>query len=334
MATMLHCTRCNSVNNRLDHYWYTQNPVAWALLPLSWLFCLVVSIRRLLYRLGLIKRYRAPVPVVIVGNISVGGTGKTPLIIALSDLLMLQGYKVGIISRGYGGKVSGVHAVAVTDSPAVCGDEPLLIKKRTDQPVFISSNRAAAARQLLASSNCDVILSDDGLQHYRLQRDIELAVVDAGRQFGNGYCIPAGPLREPVSRLKQVDMVVYHGDSAHDYHFELVFDQCIKLNSQQTAMIADFAGSPVHAVAGIGRPSRFFEQLKSQGLEVIEHPFPDHYAYTADDLVFGDDLPILMTEKDAVKCGNLDLSNAWAVPVTARLSEKLIRDFSGLIKHI
>ena len=316
---------------RLDHYWYSQNPVAWALLPLSWLFCLVAMLRRQLYLFGVLKQHKLPVPVMVIGNISVGGTGKTPLIIAVSELLSQKGFKPGIISRGYGGDFSGVHSVSENDDATVCGDEPLLIKNRTGLPVVISSDRVAAAEYLLANNACDVLLSDDGMQHYRMQRDAEIAVVDSKRMHGNGFCIPAGPLREPVGRLQQVDMVVHHGDPSRDYHFTLNFDRCTELMSGSKKSLSELAVAPVHAVAGIGHPQRFFEQLRDQGLEVIEHPFPDHHVYSATDFEFDDQLPVLMTEKDAVKCVGLKLQDALSVPVSASLSDKLVEDIAGLV---
>lgn len=316
---------------RLDHYWYSQNPVAWLLLPLSWLFCVVAMVRRQLYQNDILSQHSLPVPVVVIGNISVGGTGKTPLIIALSQLLSQQGFKVGIISRGYGGTVTGVHTVSADDDATVCGDEPLLIKMRTGLPVVIGSDRVAAAQHLLDHHDCDVLLSDDGMQHYRMQRDMEIAVVDSARMHGNGFCIPAGPLREPKSRLQQVDMVVFHGDSTKPYHFILEIDQCKELVSGIEKPLTVFEGTKVHAIAGIGHPQRFFSQLKARGLEIIEHPFPDHHVYTAADFEFDDELAVLMTEKDAVKCVGLKLENAWSVSANASLSTRLMEDIISMV---
>ena len=316
---------------RLDHYWYSQNPVAWLLLPLSWLFCVVAILRRQLYRIGILRQHSLPVPVIVIGNISVGGTGKTPLIIALSQLLARQGFKAGVISRGYGSNISGVHKVSANDDAAVCGDEPLLIKIRTGLPVVIGSDRVAAAEYLLDHYDCDVLLSDDGMQHYRMQRDVEIAVVDSTRMHGNGFCIPAGPLREPVSRLQQVDMVVFHGDDTEAYHFILKIDQCKDLVSGIEKPLTAFEGIKVHAVAGIGHPQRFFSQLKARGIEIIEHPFPDHHIYSATDFEFDDGLAVLMTEKDAVKCVGLELENAWSVRANASLSSKLKEDIISLV---
>jgi tetraacyldisaccharide 4'-kinase len=322
---------------RLDRFWYSQNPLVWSLLPLSWLYCLLALIRRRLYVSGVIASERLPVPVVIVGNISVGGTGKTPLLIALCDLLQRRGLSVGVVSRGYGAENTGVHVLADGDDPRVCGDEPLLIRQRTGCPVVIGRDRVAAANRLLEIAACDVILSDDGLQHYRLRRDVELAVVDAQRGFGNAYCLPAGPLREPVSRLHRVDLVVWHRQAVVDeaeIGFCLAFDDAVNLATGKTRPLADFSGQHVHAVAGIGFPPRFFRQLQAAGLDVIEHAFADHHVYREPELDFGDDLPVLMTEKDAVKCRGMRLHGLWKVPVNAKLSQALRQSFEDRITKL
>ena len=316
---------------RLDYYWYSQNAIAWLLLPLSWLFCAIVIIRRSLYRSKILASSKLQRPVIVIGNITVGGTGKTPLLIALCELLKERGYNPGVISRGYttntgSGVIDGVHQVNGKDTAEQVGDEPLLIVQRTHCPVVVGQNRAAAGRYLLDNNPCDIVLSDDGLQHYKLQRDIELAVVDSSRKFGNGFCIPAGPLREPVKRLDSVDIVVTHNTGVagdNDAVFELFFENLTNIYTSETRTLEEFKSSKCHAVAGIGHPRRFFNQLKSSGMDIIEHAFPDHYSYKIDDLAFGDDSPIIMTEKDAVKCRNLGLENIWAIPVTARLSKSL-----------
>jgi tetraacyldisaccharide 4'-kinase len=327
--------------NRLDHYWYSQNLVAWLLLPLSWLFCVVSMLRRFMYVNGMLPAHSMSVPVVIIGNISVGGTGKTPLLIALCEYLCQQGFRPGVVSRGYGAAMSGRQPVSVGDDAVACGDEPVLIKQRTGCPVVIGSDRVAAAKMLLAENDCDVILSDDGLQHYRLKRDIEIAVVDTKRRFGNGFCLPAGPLREPVTRLRKVNMIVHHGDTDDIYRFSLEFEEAVNLSTGKTRNLDLFAGVTVHALAGIGHPDRFFNQLRTRGIELIEHALPDHHAYTRADIEFADHFPILMTEKDAVKSQRLlpdmktgdAIENIWAVPVSAKISDKLGADLIGLIKQ-
>lgn len=312
---------------RIDRLWYSQNPVAWLLLPLSVLFCTLASIRRRLYRAGLLESVNVGAPVVVVGNISVGGTGKTPLIIALCVLLRQKGHRPGVISRGHGANVEGVHAVAEDDEPSRCGDEPLLIRQRTGCPVVVGRDRVAAANHLLAQHDCDVVLSDDGMQHYRLVRDVEIAVVDSRRGFGNGYCLPAGPLRELPSRLASVDIVVYSGSDNEAHGYRLEMEQAVNLSSGERRPLDSFRGERVHAVAGIGHPERFFSQLQAMGIEVVPHAYPDHYRYSRADIAFGDGAAVMMTEKDAVKCRHLPAVAAqhhtWAVPVDAVMQPAL-----------
>lgn len=316
---------------RIDAYWYSQNPVAWLLLPVSSVYCLLVFLRRFFYQTGIFKSYKLPVPIVIVGNISVGGTGKTPLLIALCELLKQQGYRPGIISRGYGGEFDGEHLVNESDVANVIGDEPYLISKRTNCPLVVGRDRVSAAQLLLEKSDCNVILSDDGLQHYRLDRDIEIAIVDTSRQFGNGFCLPSGPLRETVSRLRKVDIVVDHCvDSevnARDDNFSLKFSDAINLKTGEIRSVESFKGQTVHAVAGIGHPSRFFNQLRKSKLEVVEHAFPDHHKFNKQDLTFDDECDVLMTEKDAVKCQIFSCENHWYIPVSTSLSEPFHKKF-------
>lgn len=316
----------------LDQYWYSQNPVAWLLLPLSWLFRAVAFVRRILYRAGIFASTRLPVPVIVVGNISVGGTGKTPLLIALCELLKSEGYHPGIVSRGYGVHLSGEVLLTADSTASEVGDEPLLIARRTNCPVVVGRDRPAAAKLLLDKQDCNIILSDDGLQHYALQRDIEIAVVDAARLHGNGFCLPAGPLREPVSRLDSVDFVVYNGKSNAAYQFDLEFQTARNVATGAIAELQSFAGQKVHAVAGIGHPQRFFNQLEIQGLDISPHAYPDHHEYMLNDLNYGDTSPVLVTEKDAVKCARLNLDTLWAVPVAAKLSKSLVDDFLDRVR--
>lgn len=323
---------------RIDAYWYSQNPVAWLLLPVAAFYFLIISIRRFFYRSGVFKSFKLPVPVIIVGNITVGGTGKTPLLVALCELLKSQGYKPGVISRGYGGNVEGERLVNDSDRAELIGDEPCLIHARTACPLVVGQNRVAAAELLLANTDCDIILSDDGLQHYRLQRDIEIAIIDTRRQFGNGFCLPSGPLREPVSRLNSVDIVVDHCAASEECvaenSFCLQFSDAINLKSNQAMSLESLKGKAVHAVAGIGHPQRFFDQLSRAGLEVIEHHYPDHHKYNGDDFVFNDDCEILMTEKDAVKCQGFLSGKLWYVPVTAELSNSLCQKLLSKVKQL
>jgi tetraacyldisaccharide 4'-kinase len=300
--------------------WYKDAFLGILLLPFAYIFSDVVRFRRYLYRHGILKSHTLPVPVIVVGNITVGGTGKTPLIIWLADLLTKSGYNPGIISRGYGGK-SGAWPQIVTENSDVSkvGDEALLIAKQTRLPVVVSPSRVDAAKKLLDKFDCNVVLSDDGLQHYKLNKDIEIAVIDGERRFGNGYCLPAGPLREPIARLSSVDFVVVNGNKHEDNEFsmQLVGDTAINLNTGELKPLQEFRGIACHALAGIGNPERFFKLLESNGLSCITHSFPDHYQFERGDIEFGDNKPVLMTEKDAVKCTEFAGENHWYVPVKA-----------------
>lgn len=321
----------------LEYYWYNKGGITLLLLPLSWLFCAIAILRRLLYRIGVLKVHRLPVPVIIVGNISVGGTGKTPLVTWLVELLRTQGYTPGIVSRGYGGGASHWPQQVRADSdPRMVGDEAVLLSRRTACPMAVGPNRVDAAEALLSYTDCDIIVADDGLQHYALGRDIEIVVIDGVRRFGNQHCLPAGPLREPLGRMKTVDLVVTNGVAgAREYHMELVPTRMHNLASSNKNMSLDqLTGKTVHAIAGIGNPDRFFQQLESHGLTVIEHPFPDHHPFEAKDIDFSDDIPVLMTEKDAVKCQSFAKDKHWSVPVDAKLDERMMPLMMRLLKQL
>ncbi|HEY9050578.1 MAG TPA: tetraacyldisaccharide 4'-kinase, partial [Gammaproteobacteria bacterium] len=308
---------------RLDHYWYSRNVIAWLLLPLASLYCGLTYLRRRLYVIGLFKQIKSSVPVIIVGNITVGGTGKTPFLIYLCQYLKNQGYTPGIISRGYGGQ-SKHYPLCVTDEVTVhqAGDEPFMIAQRTACPVVVGPDRIADIALLQDKYECDIVIADDGMQHYRLQRDAEIAVVDANRKFGNGYCLPAGPLREPVTRLKSVDMIISNGGKDNQLSFRIIPGKLVSLmNKAKSKSLTEFSGQTVHAVAGIGNPQRFFDLLESQGINLITHAFPDHHVYKPSDFFFSDDLPVLMTEKDAVKCFAFKLDKSWYLPIDVELSQ-------------
>ena len=313
----------------LDRYGYSLNGVAILLWPLSLLFGLVARVRRLLYLHGLRQSEAVPVPLIVVGNISVGGAGKTPLVMRLVELLREAGYQPGVISRGYGGQSAQWPRQVMADSdPHQVGDEPVLLARRCRCPVVVGPDRVAAARALLDTYGCNVILSDDGLQHYHLRRDLEIAVVDGFRRLGNGACLPAGPLREPPSRLRAVDFVVGNGAArGGEYLMSLRGDRAVDLTDPGISVtLAGFSQSTVHAVAGIGDPGRFFDQLRHARLRILEHPFPDHHAFRPEDLHFPQDLPVLMTEKDAVKCLAFAPEGCWYVPVSARLEPAFEED--------
>jgi len=290
------------------------------LAPLGFLFSDFVKFRKFLYRIGVLKKHTMPVPVIVIGNITVGGTGKTPLIIWLAELLKNQGLKPGIISRGYGGQAEVWPQWVSADSTAEqVGDEAMLISKQTGCPMAVSPLRADAARLLLEKSDCNVVLSDDGLQHYALNRDIEIAVIDGERRFGNSFCLPAGPLREPIERLQSVDFIVVNGEKAEDHEFSMQMTGNIAVNliTGEQKTLREFNATGCHALAGIGNPDRFFKLLESAGLRCKTHSFPDHYKFKLGDISFSDSEPVLMTEKDAVKCMRFAGEQHWYVPVKA-----------------
>lgn len=315
----------------LERGWYTPGPV-WPLLPLAWLHGLIVALRRAAYARGWLNSQRLTVPVLVIGNITAGGSGKTPLVMAVVNWLQARGRRVAVVSRGYGGRAEHypLSVTAQTDS-AQSGDEPLLIARRSGASVVVDPDRPRAARWAIEHHGADFIVADDGLQHYGLARDAEIAVRDGERGYGNGWLLPAGPLREPLTRLATVDLECVHAATAD---FWLVPGAAQRLDGGATRALSAFAGTSVHAVAGIGHPHRFFDMLRGYGLEVVEHAMPDHHVYRARDLQFGDERPLLMTEKDAVKCAALKIGNAWSVPVETQLSDAASRQIDALLDRL
>ena len=341
-----------STEAALAKLWYDRPGVLATLLtPLSWLYAAIVAVRRAAYRTGVLRTHRARVPVVVVGNVSVGGTGKSPLVAWLVVALRARGLRAGILSRGYGARIAGALPVDAATDPRDAGDEAVMLARMTGAPVVVAPRRATGVA-LLERAGVDLIVCDDGLQHLALARDLEIVVIDAQRGFGNGRLLPAGPLREAPSRLAAVDFVVVQGaqvDAAgtdvprawQGWHGTLGMqlalqaaqpvrlDECSAGNASRP--LAAFAGAPVHAVAGIGNPTRFFDALRAAGLTPIEHPFPDHHAFRAIDLEFGDSAPVLMTAKDAVKCRAFADARCWQVPATAQVEPD---DGRALLDHV
>ena len=351
-----------SIETTITRAWQRQAAWLWLLLPFSWLYGLLMLVRRQAYKAKIFTSYRAPIPVMVIGNITVGGSGKTPLIIALVRHLQQQGIKVGVISRGYGGDSRQMPAlVSAESSPKLVGDEPCLIVNMTGAAMAVCPNRQQAITTLLDSyPDLQLVIADDGLQHYALQRDIEWIVVDAARGFGNKQLLPTGFLREPISRLKGAN-VVYHqkeaplsdSDDKDDFDSPAIKRLTMHLQpdtlellwsfdtQRETLAIDDIAppnsGSQVHAVSGIGYPQRFFDTLASLGFEVIPHPYPDHYDFSLTELLQYTEHSIIVTSKDAVKIKSLLikttngqalsdeykalLSRLWVLPVTAVLSD-------------
>jgi len=309
----------------LQRIWYGKAPPgAWLRLA-SGAYRTVAGLRRGLYRAGLLPRYRPPVPVIVVGNVTVGGTGKTPLVIWLARLLRQGGRRPGIVSRGYGGMArTWPQQVRADSDPRMVGDEPVLIARHTGCPMAVGPDRRACARALVDHHDIDCLISDDGLQHYPLARDLEIAVVDGERRLGNGRCLPAGPLREPPGRLHEVDFVVVNGGQAraHEVPMRLAPVALRAVDDpHRTRPLEDLRGQEVDAVAGIGHPGRFFATLRELGARPREHPFPDHHRYAREDLA-GLPGPVVMTEKDAVKCAGLVGADSWYLEVTAHLPDE------------
>lgn len=308
-------------------YWYGDLPAPLYARLLSMLYAAVTGMRRWLYRRGWRKRRHPGVPVIVVGNLTAGGAGKTPLAIALVEQLRAEGWNPGVASRGYGRADAGKPAWVERDTPSsIAGDEPVLIARHTGARVRVDRDRAAAA-SALAEAGCDVVVCDDGLQHYRLARDIEIEVIDGRRRYGNGQLLPAGPLREPRERAANCDFrVVNTGNGAAavapgfgEWPMRLLGDRAVPVRAGRPRPLASFAGHRVHAVAGIGDPERFFSMLRGLGIAVVPHAFADHHRYRAGDFEFGSPLPVLMTEKDAVKCAGFATDVYYSVPVRAEL---------------
>jgi tetraacyldisaccharide 4'-kinase len=307
---------------QVPQFCYKWQLVTILLLPFTAIFCLIMLLRRWFY--AIIPKTNFNLPIIIVGNISLGGTGKTPLVIWLASFLRQHGYRVGIISRGYGGKMSDYPQLVRLNMhhASEVGDEALLLAKHTACPVVVDPNRVRGVAYLVQQYQCNLIISDDGLQHYYLRRTMEIAVVDGKLRYGNGLCLPAGPLREPKSRLRKVDFIVVRGKAQNPNEFSMRY--AVKnlhqvKDASITRPLGDFCGLSVHAVAAIGNPRPFFDILLDNQCKIRPHIFPDHYLFSTQDFVFEEDLPIIMTEKDAVKCRRFADANFWYIPIEARL---------------
>ncbi|MDB6090125.1 MAG: tetraacyldisaccharide 4-kinase [Gammaproteobacteria bacterium] len=332
------------MEQRLTKVWYRGTARPSLLQPLSWLYGAAVRARRGAYRHGWLRAHHVGKPVVVVGNLTVGGTGKTPLVIWLARHLTARGLKVGIVSRGYGSQSeNALRLVNERSSWREVGDEPLLLFRGTGCATMVARDRVAGARALVMAG-VDVVIADDGLQHLRLARNCEIVVIDGARGFGNGRVLPAGPLREPVSRLEEADLAVVNGVAEHAslqrggaglaraLQMSLVPGEALRVDGEASPRPLElFRDRPVHAVAGIGNPGRFFRDLRARGLNVIEHAFADHHPFVPRDLSFEDALPVLMTEKDAVKCASFADPRLWSVPAAAAFSEAQTR---ALLEHV
>lgn len=309
-----------NLQQRIGRIWYGGAPVPWWLAALVPLYRLLVAIRWLPYAIGWRRPARIEVPLVCVGNIVAGGSGKTPLVIALVEALQARGWRPGVVSRGYGGSAREPRLLGPDSTADEVGDEPVLIARRAGVPVAVGRNRVEAAK-LLVGQGVNCVVADDGLQNPAFHRDLEICVVDGRRRFGNGRLLPAGPLREPQARWAAYALRVCNGGDPQgdEVAMQLCGEQALALHGNEARPLEAFCGTTVHAVAAIGDPQRFFDALRARGIEVLAHPFADHHAFVPSDLEFGDAHPVLMTEKDAVKCLRFARAGLWQVAVTAVL---------------
>jgi len=305
--------------------------VNFTLLPFSAVFFILSCIRLWLYKFKILKVNDSSLPVIVVGNITVGGTGKTPIVISIVNYLKSQNKKVGVVSRGYGGRYSQESIeVTLSSDPMHCGDEPLLIKQQTEVPVVVAKKRTKAIEYLIKKYALDVIVSDDGLQHYSMGRDIEIAVIDGHTRLGNGLFLPAGPLREAKSRLKSVDFIINNGSSLEgEVSSEIEPQEYINLLTKEVKDLDYFKGRKCYAVAGIAKPDNFFSTLKSNGVKLITKPFPDHYAFVEKDLIFNENHPIIMTSKDCVKCNPFATDQMWYLSVRAKINSNFYQQLES-----
>jgi tetraacyldisaccharide 4'-kinase len=313
----------------LQRIWYQDAPPPWWLTPLSAAYGFVSQVRRIAYAKRWCRSTSLPCPVLVIGNLTVGGTGKTPLVSWLAVQLTERGFRPGVVTRGYGGSSRQARLIQGSDDPKTAGDEAILLARKSRVPVAVGRNRPAAA-QLLINAGCNIIVSDDGLQHYALARDCEIVLIDGDRQFGNGRLLPAGPLREMPERLKSADAIIVNGGPAimgnhailaSALRIQLLATNAIALRYGTRKPLGEFSGRSVHALAGIGHPQRFFRMLQALGINVVPHALPDHARLQLEDISFADDLPVLMTEKDAVKCAEIAGPHHWYVPVSVVFDE-------------
>jgi len=322
-----------SAQSWLNKFWYGGVSPPWWMVPLSTVYAAISGIRRFAYSRHLARSTRLSCPVIVVGNLSVGGTGKTPLVCWLAGQLIELGFRPGVVSRGYGGSSRAARLVQAADDSNKVGDEAILLARRSRVPVATGRKRPAAA-QLLINAGCDIIISDDGLQHYALQRDCEIIVIDGDRRFGNGRLLPAGPLRESPARLERADAVVTNGGEAGNdgaMRMRLLAISAIAMKYGTPKPLREFSGRPAHAIAAIGNPQRFFAMLRAIGISVVEHALPDHAKLGIDDISFPDDLPVLMTEKDAVKCRDIAGPHHWYVPVSVAFAAGDAEKLRGIV---
>ncbi len=320
-----------------EEIWYGKHPARLILLPFSWVFLAVVRLRRMMFTTGLFGIFRAPVPVIVVGNLTVGGSGKTPLVIWLAQRLQAWGFKPAIVARGYGGRArSWPQQVRPDSDPVVVGDEAIVLARRTQAAVAVGPRRSDDIEQLLLHSDANIVICDDGLQHYGLGRDIEIALLDGVRRLGNGLCLPAGPLREPESRLEEVDLIVTQGLAGRqEFAMQYQIREARRVKRpEEVCSLTEFRAPRVHAVTAIGHAEKFFRMLRQAGLTLDEQAYPDHFFFSRQHFVFEDNYPILMTEKDAVKCEAFADDRFWFAPLEVELPEVFDRRLKILLKKV
>ena len=348
----MHHHHTSWLQRTLETIWYKKGKGKWFLLPFTLLYCAIHAFQR--WKLTRSRRSKITIPVIIAGNISIGGTGKTPTVIYLAKLLKNAGYRPAIISRGYGGNAAKwPQRVTANSNPEQVGDEAVLIAERTDVPVVVGPDRYVDILYLRSKYDCNVIISDDGLQHYRLHRDIEIVLIDTHRQLGNGWCLPAGPLRESVCRIKEVDFVLFNNGFKQNTPRKTLFTQQYKPKSIYSMQLSgeiiyslrikgrsqnviDLSGQTIHAVTGIANPDNFYQTLERFGLQLIKHSFADHYDFKSKDLEFYDNKMVIMTEKDAVKCRRFFPKNCWYLPIEVQIDaafDHLLLDKLKRFKH-
>ena len=325
----------SALNSLCQRVWYEDHWLVPLLLPFSYLYRIVVLWRRRLYESGRLCRHHLPVPVIIIGNLSVGGTGKTPLVIWIARWLVEHGYRPGVLCRGYGGCGKlWPQQVRPDSDTATVGDEAVLLARRCGCPVVADSQRVRAGLSMLEHYDVNIIVCDDGLQHLALLPDVSVSLTDGERRYGNGHCLPAGPLREPLQEANRVDMQVCTEGACRRGEFPMKIDgdQLQSLTDDRRVTTSDWCGREVHAVAGIGNPERFYHTLTRLGLRIIRHSFPDHYRYRPGELNFSDDRPVVMTEKDAVKYEPYAQSRHWCLLVQADMGQVFMRRLLSLLE--
>ncbi len=317
-------------SQKLVDSWHKSIGIFWILWPIEVIYIFFINTRRALYRFNIFSIYRAPCPVVIVGNITIGGSGKTPVVIELAKNLQRRGLKIGVISRGYGSKRKSQPLIVNRDSePLECGDEPLLIHSKANCPVVVHNSRGRAAQLLIDNFQPDLILSDDGLQHYNLARDLEIIMIDHQRDLGNRHCLPVGPLREPEERLQDADIILRRGgDEEMSVHYQPGIWKQLKASDKPKKFPSS---SLIHAIAGIGQPEQFFSMLEGMGLSITRFSYSDHHQYQQSDFDRHAGKVVVMTEKDAVKCKNLDISDAWFIEITPTLPCQVVEKVYELV---